>query len=70
MNQIGWDYLIARWEAEDFKKLSERNKKNRASSKGGALHTTGRKAHHDIAFDMVCIQPVLTLCNSLYLNFV
>ncbi|XP_045831238.1 uncharacterized protein LOC123922577 [Trifolium pratense] len=33
-------------------KRSERNKINRASSKGGALHTTGRKAHHEIALDI------------------
>ncbi|WJX52560.1 hypothetical protein P8452_38659 [Trifolium repens] len=37
---------------DEFKTRSERNKTNRASSKGGALHTTGRKAHHDIALDM------------------
>ncbi|WJX73767.1 hypothetical protein P8452_57512 [Trifolium repens] len=37
---------------ERFRTRSERMKINRASSKGGALHTTGRKAHHDIALDM------------------
>ncbi|PNX70723.1 hypothetical protein L195_g057679, partial [Trifolium pratense] len=52
MNKDGWTYLTDRWKEEDFKKRSERNKINRASSKGGALHTTGRKAHHEIALDM------------------
>ncbi|KAK2397228.1 hypothetical protein QL285_058826 [Trifolium repens] len=52
MNEEGWKYLTDRWEEDEFKTRSERNKINRASSKGGALHTTGRKAHHDIALDM------------------
>ncbi|KAK2361057.1 hypothetical protein QL285_086260 [Trifolium repens] len=52
MNEVGWKYLTDRWKEDDFKTRSERMKINRASSKGGALHTTGRKAHHDIALDM------------------
>ncbi|WJX11466.1 hypothetical protein P8452_02079 [Trifolium repens] len=52
MNEEGWKYLTDRWKEDEFKTRSERNKTNRASSKGGALHTTGRKAHHDIALDM------------------
>ncbi|WJX73437.1 hypothetical protein P8452_57219 [Trifolium repens] len=52
MNEEGWKYLTDRWEEDEFKTRSERNKINRASSKGRALHTTGRKAHHDIALDM------------------
>ncbi|WJX72913.1 hypothetical protein P8452_56748 [Trifolium repens] len=52
MNGEGWKYLNDRWKEDDFKIRSERMKINRASSKGGALHTTGRKAHHDIALDM------------------
>ncbi|KAK2383561.1 hypothetical protein QL285_070997 [Trifolium repens] len=52
MNEEGWKYLTGRWKEDEFKTRSERNKTNRASSKGGALHTTGRKAHHDIALDM------------------
>ncbi|WJX71950.1 hypothetical protein P8452_55885 [Trifolium repens] len=52
MNEEGWKYLTDRWKEDEFKTRSERNKTNRASSKGGALHTTGRKVHHDIALDM------------------
>ncbi|KAK2366642.1 hypothetical protein QL285_080003 [Trifolium repens] len=52
MNEVGWKYLTDRWKEDDFKTRSERMKINRASSKGGALHTMGRKAHHDIALDM------------------
>ncbi|GAU48783.1 hypothetical protein TSUD_406260 [Trifolium subterraneum] len=52
MENEGWTYLTNSWQQEDFKLHSQRNKINRASSKGGALHTTGRKAHHDIALDM------------------
>jgi hypothetical protein len=67
MNEEGWKYLTDRWKEDEFKTRSERNKINRASSKGGALHTTGRKAHHDIALDMVCIQLVIpTTLFSLY----
>ena len=67
MNEVGWKYLTDRWKEDEFKTRSERNKTNRASSKGGALHTTGRKAHHDIALDMVCIQLVIpTTLFSLY----
>ncbi|WJX44446.1 hypothetical protein P8452_31420 [Trifolium repens] len=44
--------LLAYWKSEKFKKLSSQNKTNRGSSKGGCLHTTGRKAHHDVALEM------------------
>lgn len=46
--------LLAYWKSDKFKKLSSQNKTNRGSSKGGCLHTTGRKAHHDLALEMVC----------------
>ncbi|GAU50633.1 hypothetical protein TSUD_410270 [Trifolium subterraneum] len=52
IHKEGWTYLTNKWKEEEFKKRSERNTINRASSKGGALHTTCRKAHHDIALDM------------------
>ncbi|KAK2390615.1 hypothetical protein QL285_064138 [Trifolium repens] len=44
--------LLAYWKSDKFKKLSSQNKTNRGSIKGGCLHTTGRKAHHDLALDM------------------
>ncbi|MED6202009.1 hypothetical protein PIB30_101104, partial [Stylosanthes scabra] len=36
-----WDQLVEFWRQEDFKKLKEVNKQNRASSMGGSLHTGG-----------------------------
>ncbi|MED6152991.1 hypothetical protein PIB30_097292, partial [Stylosanthes scabra] len=36
-----WDQLVEFWRQEDFKKLKEINKQNRASSTGGAPHTRG-----------------------------
>ncbi|MED6221201.1 hypothetical protein PIB30_052217 [Stylosanthes scabra] len=36
-----WDRLVEFWRQEDFKKLKQVNKKNRASSTGGSLHTGG-----------------------------
>ncbi|MED6202804.1 hypothetical protein PIB30_109275 [Stylosanthes scabra] len=36
-----WDQLVEFWRQEDFKKLKEVNKQNRASSTGGSLHTGG-----------------------------
>ncbi|CAJ2660887.1 unnamed protein product [Trifolium pratense] len=47
-----WKGLIDHWEGEAFKKISTQNKTNRASGKGGAVHTTGRKAHVDVALSM------------------
>ncbi|XP_004505606.1 uncharacterized protein [Cicer arietinum] len=47
-----WKGLIAHWEGQAFKNVSTRNKTNRASGKGGAVHTTGRKAHVDVALSM------------------
>lgn len=39
-----------------FKDLSNQNKINRASTKGGAVHTSGRKAHIDLALELVSIK--------------
>ncbi|MED6122533.1 hypothetical protein PIB30_040607 [Stylosanthes scabra] len=36
-----WDRLVEFWRQEDFKKLKQVNKRNRASSTGGSLHTGG-----------------------------
>ncbi|KAL5054877.1 hypothetical protein RYX36_035559 [Vicia faba] len=47
-----WKGLIVHWEGEAFLKISTQNKTNRASGKGGAVHTTGRKAHVDVALSM------------------
>ncbi|KAK2451657.1 hypothetical protein QL285_010691 [Trifolium repens] len=48
MSENGLKFLIGRWGEGDFKKRSQQNKKNRASRKGGTLHTTGRIAHHEV----------------------
>lgn len=50
-----WKGLNVHWEGEAFIKISSQNKTNRNSCKGGAVHTTGRKAHVDVALSMVCI---------------
>jgi len=55
MGQDAYDRLLDYWKGDNFKKLSSQNKTNRGSIKGGALHTIGRKAHHDVTLDMVCI---------------
>jgi len=36
-----------------FKDKSTQNKANRGSARGGALHSTGRKSHSDIAVALV-----------------
>ncbi|MED6178738.1 hypothetical protein PIB30_110467, partial [Stylosanthes scabra] len=36
-----WARLVEFWQQEDFKKLKQVNKRNRASSTGGSLHTGG-----------------------------
>ncbi|MED6208655.1 hypothetical protein PIB30_047307 [Stylosanthes scabra] len=36
-----WDRLVEFWRQEDYKKLKQTNKKNRASEMGGSLHTGG-----------------------------
>ena len=44
-----WDALLAHWATGDFKALTTQNKVNRASTRGGVLHTTGRTPHHEVA---------------------
>ncbi|CAL5212724.1 unnamed protein product [Lathyrus oleraceus] len=46
-----WKGLITHWEGEAFIQVSTQNKTNRASGKA-AVHTTGRKAHVDVALSM------------------
>ncbi|XP_058754574.1 uncharacterized protein LOC131627737 [Vicia villosa] len=52
MGEDAYKGLLKHWESDGFKKMYSQNKNNRSSSKGGAVHSTGRKAHHDIALDM------------------
>ncbi|XP_058750900.1 uncharacterized protein LOC131623924 [Vicia villosa] len=47
-----WKFLLEKWQTKDFKDVSKQNKTNRSSSRGGAVHTSGRKAHHDVALEL------------------
>ena len=55
IGQEAWAGLVAYWGSAAFKKKSDLNKINRASKKGGAVHITGSRAHHDIALALVSI---------------
>lgn len=48
-----WVELQTYWKKTDFLVVSSQNKTNRASARGGAVHTTGRKAHIDVALQLV-----------------
>ncbi len=41
MGESVWDALQQQWLDDDYKKMCARNAANRASSKGGSLHTGG-----------------------------
>ena len=56
-----WDGLQAYWNGVGFKQISSQNKVNRASARGGAVHTTGRKSHLDVALELVCFLAKLIL---------
>lgn len=60
MGDGAWIGLQDKWNTDKtYLDLSAQNKTNRASNKGGAVHTTGRRSHLDVALDMVCIHCVL-----------
>ena len=50
-----WRQLLVHWDTPDYKEIQDQAKKNRASEKGGVLHTSGRVPHSDIATQAVCI---------------
>ncbi|CAI8595991.1 unnamed protein product [Vicia faba] len=52
MGEDVWKYFHEGWQLEEFKQVSKQNKKNQASTKGRAVHTSRRKAHHDVALDL------------------
>lgn len=54
-------YLLYEWKKEDFKKLLQPNKINQSSSRGGAIHTTSRRAHHGVALKLMSILFVVTM---------
>ncbi|KAK7273395.1 hypothetical protein RIF29_14449 [Crotalaria pallida] len=47
-----WECLCAHWQTDEYKRIQEVGKANRASEKGGSLHTGGRKTIIDHAQDM------------------
>ncbi|XP_068501886.1 uncharacterized protein [Phaseolus vulgaris] len=49
IGQQAWVELLNYWDSQKFKDKSTQNKANRSSARGGALHSTGRKSHSDIA---------------------
>nr|KYP47734.1 hypothetical protein KK1_030616 [Cajanus cajan] len=52
IGEQAWDDLLKYWDSNKFKEKSTRNKNNRASTRGGALHTTGRKSHLEVALGL------------------
>jgi hypothetical protein len=50
-----WNQLLAYWARSDFKDVSEQNKRNRASRKGGVLHTSRRVSHSERAIQAVSL---------------
>ena len=53
MGEIIWNSLLAHWNSIEFRKKSATNQRNRASEKGGALHTGGSIIVHEHAIRMV-----------------
>lgn len=53
-----WNKLLDYWGTSVFKDLQDQAKKNRASEKGGVLHTSGRVSHSEIALQAVCIKTL------------
>ncbi|XP_020205872.1 uncharacterized protein LOC109791032 [Cajanus cajan] len=47
-----WHELLAKWNQPEFRSKSARNQKNRASEKGGSLHTGGSITIHEHALRM------------------
>ena len=53
MGEIIWNSLLAHWNSVEFCKKNATNQRNRASEKGGALHTDGSITIHEHAIRMV-----------------
>ena len=61
---FAWDELLKIWDTPQYKEIQNQAKKNRASEKGGVLHTTGRVPHFEITIQAVCI-TLFILCITL-----
>ena len=55
MGEEAYNGLLSYWRGSTFKKISSQNKTNRASTRGGAVHTSGRKSHLDVAMETVSV---------------
>jgi len=55
MGEEAWSGLLSYWDTQKFKGKSSQNKINQSSGRGGALHSSGRKSHLDIALSLVSI---------------
>ena len=58
MGKEAWSGLLSYWDSQKFKEKSSQNKINWSSGRGGALYSSGRKSHLDIALSMVSIVSV------------
>jgi len=58
--ELAWDDLLSYWDSQQFKDKSTQNKVNTGSTRGGALHSRGRKSHTDIAVTLVSTSHCLT----------
>lgn len=61
IGEDAWTGLEDYWKSSDFLKFSDQNKTNRGSTRGGAVHTTGRKAHIDVALELVSENDMLSI---------
>ena len=59
IGEEAWAGLQTYWASPTFQAMSGRNRTNRASARGGAVHTSGRKAHVDVALELVSLQDYL-----------
>ena len=50
MGEEEWGGLLSYWDTQKFKEKSSQNKINLSSGRGGAMHSSRRKSHLDIAW--------------------
>lgn len=62
-----WATLKAYWGTAEYQILSARNKRNRASEKGGSMHTGGSISQAQYAYRLVRICLTLSLIVIIYL---
>jgi hypothetical protein len=57
-----WKGLEKKWQSTDYKVKSARNKNNRASAKGGSVHTGGSISTNEYVIRMVCFFFMINTC--------